>query len=295
MVRDPLAVLTRVSAFLRDHPDAITEEQVLDVMAVGVRRPEAYAMLLAARCGLDLDAPGGYAALRAYFMPSVREMDADAPDPYRDAIRMPNRRVGRFALCDSEYQPYEAFVTDDIVRAEDGMLLPRIGYYPVRYAYPALLEGDTLWMSVTPSEVITLRRSIERAHGRALTYGMGLGYYPFMVSQKDTVRDVTIVERSPEVIELFKKYLLPQFPHKEKIIIVQADAFKFARERTPAEHYDAVMADLWHSVADGLEMYKTLKPLEALCPGTTFDYWLEPSMKLYQEAFDWLDSREDKA
>ena len=55
-------------------------------------------------------------------------------------------------------------------------------------------------MLVTPNEVHTMKADIEKAHGKVLTYGLGLGYFPFMTSRKEEVTSVTVVERSSDVI-----------------------------------------------------------------------------------------------
>ena len=68
------------------------------------------------------------------------------------------------------------------------------------------------------------------AFGNVLTFGLGLGYYAYMVSEKESVESVTIVEMNEDVIQLFKKYVLPQFKNAEKIKIIKADAFEYAQQ-----------------------------------------------------------------
>jgi predicted methyltransferase len=75
-------------------------------------------------------------------------------------------------------------------------------------------------MTLLPNETVTTKPAIDKAHGKVLTYGLGLGYFAFMASAKHEVDSVTIVERSADVIELFKTWLLPYFPNKDKIRIV---------------------------------------------------------------------------
>ncbi|MDY2602274.1 MAG: hypothetical protein SOW23_10870, partial [Eubacteriales bacterium] len=94
---------------------------------------------------------------------------------------------------------------------------------------------------------------------------------------------VTVVERDPDVLSLFEKHLLPQFPQKHKLRLVRDDAFHYARETLPAVHADTAFCDLWHDAADGLPAYLQMKALETEAPGTRFDYWIEPTLLLYLE------------
>ena len=60
--------------------------------------------------------------------------------------------------------------------------------------FPALLENDRIWMTITPNEIETMKEPVDGAFGNVLTYGLGLGYYAYMVSEKENVETVTIVD-----------------------------------------------------------------------------------------------------
>ena len=96
---------------------------------------------------------------------------------------------------------------------------------------------------------------IDRAFGNVLTYGLGLGYFQYMVSNKENVSKVTIIEKNKDIIKLFVEYILPQFPNKDKIKIICMDAFEYATNNVKDIFYDFIYADLWHDVSDGIEMY----------------------------------------
>jgi hypothetical protein len=98
-----------------------------------------------------------------------------------------------------------------------------------------------------------------------------------MVSQKPEVTHVTVVERDPSVISLFEEFILPQFPNRGKITVVEADAYAYA-EAMGEKRFDCAYVDIWHDVLDGVNMYLRMKRLEHLSPGTRFLYWIEPSM-----------------
>ena len=123
-----------------------------------------------------------------------------------------------------------------------------------------------------------MKNPIAEAHGKVLTYGLGLGYYAYMVSEKSEVESVTVIECDDDAINLFKHHILPQFPNATKIKIIKCDAFEFALS-DKATAYDCVFADIWHDPSDGLEPYVFLKALEK--PGVRYSYWIENTLKCY--------------
>lgn len=128
-------------------------------------------------------------------------------------------------------------------------------------------------MSITPHEILTMKEPIKKAHGNVLTYGLGLGYYAYMISIKDEVKSVTIIEKDNRVIEMFNTYILPQFSYKNKIKIIHSDAIEYSKNRSK---FDYTFIDLWHTVDDGLPLYLTFKSIYQ--NDLNCDYWIEDSM-----------------
>ena len=158
----------------------------------------------------------------------------------------------------------------------DGLTeIPPLGFFTEPFSFPAVLEDGNEWMTLTPVDIDTCDDAIEQAHGRVVTFGLGLGYYAYMVSEKAEVESITVVERSPSVIALFKKHILPQFPHGEKVRIVESDAFEYLERVMPEEHFDYAFIDIWRDASDGAPVYERMKPMEKLCRGTEFSYWIE--------------------
>jgi hypothetical protein len=146
-----------------------------------------------------------------------------------------------------------------------------IGCFEEDFTYPALLQDGRVWMSFAPHETITSAEALDHAHGRVLTFGLGLGYFAFMASQKEDVSSVTIVEFDPEIIDVFQKHFLPLFPHPEKIEIMQGDAVAFSRN--VKEPYDDLFADIWHDAEDGLPFW--LQFIKDEHCAKHVDYWIE--------------------
>ncbi len=189
------------------------------------------------------------------------------------------------------FAPCEAFVCDEFTLTENGELIPQIGFFTEEFEYPAIKEGGREWMTLMPNETTTTLPSVERAHGNVLTYGLGLGYFAYMCSEKENVSSVTVVEISKDAASLFSEYILPQFPHAEKVKIIVDDAFEYAERETERSDYDFIFADIWHDVGDGIEMYQKFKSLERKKPTAEYAYWLEKSISYYLDKNLWMSVR----
>ena len=95
-----------------------------------------------------------------------------------------------------------------------------------------------------------------------------------MVARKPEVESITVIEKSPDVIRLFKKHIFPYFENKEKVRIINADAFEYAEKEMPKEGYDYAFVDTWRDASDGAPMYQRMRALEHLSPTTEFSYWI---------------------
>lgn len=282
VMRDNDVIVSILSEYINEHPRFIDAVMVEDLAReCHVSNHEAFCTLLSAACGLDtVDNPLHRALERQYLIPAIKKLDTAVyeNDAYAKTVRFPNVTHGKWELCQHSYAPYEPFVRTHPVVTKDLCEIPQLGYFDVEFPFPAILENGIEWMTITPNEVETMREPIEKCRGRVLTLGLGLGYFAFHASEKPEVERVVVVERSRDVIEIFKTYLLPQFPHGNKIEIVEADAFEYMQTEMPHGKFDYVFADLWHDASDGLEMYHKLKKYEILAPKTKFDYWIEPSL-----------------
>jgi spermidine synthase len=100
-----------------------------------------------------------------------------------------------------------------------------------------------------------------------------------MAARKDDVVSVTVVERDPDVIRLFREQLLPQFSCKDKISVIQSDAFDYLEYNMKYVSPDFVFMDIWHDISDGTDLYVRAKQYEAHFPRTRFMYWIERSLR----------------
>ena len=198
-------------------------------------------------------------------------------DEYYNLILNTKAKDKDWTLTNLYYSPFEGFVYDELEIDEKTFAEHTpFGYFEGKFVYPAIIQKDKIWMSIIPHEIKTMREPIKNAHGNVLVLGLGLGYYLYHISQKESVKEIDVIEIDENVISIFKKYLFNKFSHKAKINIIHADAIKYLKENT--KHYDYVFADIWHNVGDGEMLYLKLKPFESKYRDTKFDYWIETSL-----------------
>ena len=275
----------KLSVFINHEADFIRPEFIESLCRdCDISKEEAYCFTLAASIDLDTEKNPRDAEIFEEYFPDMVHLLKNKDyenNPYLKNIKIPTKKLGRWELCYKTYVPYQAFVFDDPKITRDGKIIPQIGFFEKEFSYPAVLESGTEWMLITPNEINTMRAPISGAHGKVLTYGLGLGYFAYMVSEKESVSSVTIVERDKNAISLFRDIILPQMPRKDKINIICDDAFYFAETRLADSDFDFVFADIWHDPSDGVPAYKRLKETEKYLPSADFSYWIEKTLKCY--------------
>lgn len=275
-------ILTLMSEYLCFTPAAIQPGEVQKLSAdCDIPLNDAYMALLCAHCGLDTGLPDDARLYRSYLPRMVRQHDPASyrADAYMQTVRPQAGQTGSIDLVMETIAPMELFVADDFLTDDQGRIYPQLGWFREVFSFPALRENGQVWMTVTPNEINTIQPAVAQSTGKVLTYGLGLGYYAFHALLKSEVTSVTIVERSPQVIDVFRRLLLPFFPRQEALHIVEADAFEYARTQMPQMGFDTVFTDLWHDVGDGIELYRRMKALET--PGPRYLYWIEKTLRCY--------------
>ena len=278
-----------VADYLNENPCAITPELLRSVLpsdeADAATEQVVFAALLSGFLGLDPETSEEDRFLEdRYLRPGLQRMDP-APwreNPYYLAIHCPlSGAAGQngWSLAWQEYQPYELFLRDDLILTDDLRQIPALGYFPESFRYPSVLQDGREWMSIKPSEIASSQAAVDAASGHVVTFGLGLGYFAYMAARKPEVLSVTVVERDPAVIGLFREHILPQIPCKDKIRVIQADAFDYLDHQMSLCPPDFVFMDIWHDIADGTPLYVRARLYESRFPHTRFMYWIERSLR----------------
>ncbi len=284
-----------VADYLNETPCAVTPELMAELLpedADAATEERVYGALLGAFWGLDPEASAEDHFIETeYLRPGLQRMETAAyrNNPYYQTVLIPERSVGQWQLTHQAYAPYELFLRDDLILTEDLRQIPALGFFTEPFSYPSVMQDGREWMSIKPSEIESSQAAINAAFGHVVTFGLGLGYFAFMAARKPEVLSVTVVERDPSVIQLFREQLLPQFTDRRKITVIQADAFDYLEKDFAAASPDFVFMDIWHDIGDGVDLYIRARQYEAHFPKTRFMYWIERSLKC--ALVDYLENR----
>lgn len=200
-------------------------------------------------------------------------------NPFLKTIKITDQQVGKWHLASDRYMPYQAFAYKDIeVGSRAFEEKTKFGYFDEAFSFPVVMEDKRVWMSITPHEIETMEPAIDEASGVVAVMGLGFGYFPFMIAQKEAVKKIVIFEKDPEIISLFTQYLWPQFPNKEKITIIEGDALIDFKKCVSKANPDYAFIDIWQGVDDGLPIFVKMKAEEKAFPQVRFRYWIEKSL-----------------
>jgi len=119
--------------------------------------------------------------------------------------------------------------------------------------YKRLTRNGQVIMSNTPDEISDFRCFVRKAEGSILVNGLGLGVLLKALLNKPEVTEVTVIEKSPDVIKLVSEIYLKD----SRVTIINADAFDYKPPK--GKVYNAVWHDIWDNIcADNLDEMKKL-------------------------------------
>lgn len=197
--------------------------------------------------------------------------------PYHAAVSLDLIKDDSFSFETVKTAGRELFNADAIIKdpnreLNDSMVLRAMDRnFDAIYLY----QDDEDWMIDAPSEAATNDAPAARAHGKVLTFGLGIGYFIFMAMRNPAVKEITVVESSAEVIAMFERFLYPQFPHDIPVHFIHGDAFDYFNEDF-ISGFDYVYTDIWKSSADGLAIMERLLH-QYVPPYEKADFWIEDS------------------
>lgn len=143
-----------------------------------------------------------------------------------------------------------------------------------------LSENEHVWMSVCPQEMNTMKRPIENSFGNVLVLGGGIGYFPYMIAQKDNVKSITIIEKNPIIKDFLENVIFKKITDNiDKIHIVLDDSVNYLSKNV--KNFDYVFIDTWENNIDGKAQYLNYLPFEISNPDIKFDYWIEDSILFF--------------
>lgn len=131
--------------------------------------------------------------------------------------------------------------------------------------------GWETWMSLSPYELESQELCCRYAYGKVVIMGLGMGWVAINAALNSDVKSVTVIERDPEVIELFRTTInFAAIPNRamEKITVVLADALTWQ----PSEQIDFLYADIWLHI-DEKETVEQAEIMQQNINAQTIYFW----------------------
>ena len=260
----------------------ITDKKEIEVLASNYHKStrDIYLDKILDYWEIDLDFEDNESFYSNYIEPCFFEIDVKEykDNPYLKNVKVNNIKDGDYELVIDKFKPYEIFALDDITVNDEFVEMNKIAYFKEEFSFIALNYKKVTWMNITPNEINTMKKAVNLAFGDVVVYGLGLGYFQYMISLKEEVKSITIIEKDSRIIDIFTKHILPQFSHKNKMKIIKEDALKHVGSRL---NYDFAFVDLWHNQDDGINLFLHFKNKEKLSPNCHFEYWLNNSFYAY--------------
>jgi len=187
------------------------------------------------------------------------------------ATKIPAQRIGKFGVFK---RPVKEGHTLDM----HGVF----GYVRCLFLQPTtitvLYEGEKdpatdpkgIWMSDSPFEYWGMWQFAGRVKpGRVLLGGLGLGILANFLAMREDIKEVVVVELSPEVIKMISPYLHP------KVKVLQGDFAKLMVELSrKGEKFDSIVADIFKGVAEEKELYEDVRmTMEDWFPEAQHLFW----------------------
>lgn len=143
---------------------------------------------------------------------------------------------------------------------------------------PTLVKGDlwdkcnrhehAVWMSITPSEILSARRGISLARGKCVVGGLGLGLFLRKIANKKTVTEIVVVEIEEDLLDWFGRDLCQQLAKEtgKSITVICGDAMQELGKHGKDTRY---LYDIW----DGFPAYPSYKEEQAFATVDHFWGW----------------------
>lgn len=258
----------------------ITADDVERLMLTGLSSKDAFITLLQEFLELDSEKKADQFLIEKNHILDFRPYDRNdfINNPYTLKLNeIKEKATNGIKIAFNYFEPYEGFLLDyGHSEKEDGYIeRNRYSYFEEKTPYLVLLQKNTVWMSITPFEIETMKEPLEQTRGKVLTFGLGLGYFAYMAARKKEVTEVKVIEANRSVIDLYHSDIEPYLEEdvRKKIKIECKNAYAYLEK---SKDYDMLFVDIYHNEIDGLKTYAILeKRAKKIKLPFKINYWIE--------------------
>jgi hypothetical protein len=148
----------------------------------------------------------------------------------------------------------------------------------------ALLEGEQTWMSTAWDEVDSQAPHVAAGRGHVVLMGAGMGVALFNLLAKPDVRQVTLVEREPLVLDILEQGAgMSTWPGSEKLHVALEDAIAFS----PDQPVNLLYVDIWPTIGEAQNV-EEMQAIQKRVKAASVGWWGQEIHFL-----EWLKRREE--
>lgn len=109
--------------------------------------------------------------------------------------------------------------------------------------YKKLTRDGCIIMSDTPDEIRDHHSIIKASNGNVLIAGLGLGIIVDIISKKENINSIVVIENSKDVINLVGHHITSLLKNRCSLTIINDDIFSYVPPS--GLKYDCVWFDIW--------------------------------------------------
>ena len=205
---------------------------------------------------------------------------------YDGVLDIPEGKVGKFRIRHIKHPAGAPLKSGTMRTAYFGQTSEDL-VYDKDTVWHELTENGGVWMTDLPIEQRQHDEILVRAKGRVLVGGLGIGYAVVALAVRPKVKEIVVVEKSPEIIKLTWKATVKRAKALRpdiKLTVIEADLFKYLKARqkvaTGKPEFSWGFFDIWQGDGEST-FHTTVVPLRQLADGvvTTVTCWNEDVMR----------------
>jgi len=184
------------------------------------------------------------------------------PRDYLNVVNIPEQKVGEWEIKHSFAKAREPLA---LVNGRTAIMGGHRGEalrfdHPTRWHELKQGSGPGRWMSDLPIEQAQIDREVKPIRsGSVLVGGLGIGYVASILARRPGIKLVTVVERSPEVVQLVSEHVCKGEAVRSKLHFVEADLFPYLASLS-AGSFDHAYYDIWTNDGEAT-FFSTVMPL----------------------------------
>jgi len=187
------------------------------------------------------------------------------------ASKIPQQSIGKYHIVKRKIERGATLPMNGVLGYDEALFVEDTIITVLREGERNGKDSESVWMSDSPYEYYSMWELATRVYReKVLIGGLGLGILANILSLRKDIKQITVVEISPEIIKMVKPYL------PKRIEVIQGDFIRKMQEfESEDKKFDTIIADIWMSTdEESKEMFEDCKAvMEDYYPDAQHLFW----------------------